>query len=119
MEQMLPGLIGLFKSAAVEFFLAIVTGLLGLLTIQLRRSNDLTAVNGAMKRADGVALSTVSAATEGGAEDEGAAKQAAEDYLRENVGKAVKRLGGNVGAMAAAAAVGAIARAAAKQGPTA
>jgi hypothetical protein len=110
----MEAVLDILKQAGTEILLAVLAAVAASVGVLLRRLADLLTVQGAVERAAGIGLSAVSDATEGSPVDEGAAISLADEYLRTNVGGAAKRLGADLGAIAAASVVGAIAKAARK-----
>jgi hypothetical protein len=91
----------------------LVIGALGnMLVAALNRFTDSFIVNNATKRAEAIAESAISDATEGEPADEGGTIAAVADYLQSSVGETIAKRGGSVPSMAAAIALGVIARAA-------
>ena len=107
-------IITLLKETGVELLAAVMAAVLGVIAILLRRLADLVTVQGAVSRAEGLAMSAMSDATEGEPVDEGGAISIADDYLRAAVPKSAKRLGADLGNIAMATVVGAIAKGARK-----
>jgi hypothetical protein len=107
-------IITLLKEAGSELIGAIIAAVLAAVALLLRRLADLVAVQGAVTRAEGLAMSAMSKATEGEPVDEGEAISVADDYLRAAVPKSAKRLGADLSSIAMASVVGAIAKAARK-----
>ncbi len=110
----MDAIIGLLKETGAELTQGLVALFLGAAALLLRRIADLMTVDNATKRAEGLAMSAMSDATEGEPVDEGAAISIADDYLRAAVPKSAKRLGADLGSIAMATVVGAIAKAARK-----
>lgn len=104
----------IIKAFGMEMLAAVLATVMAVIAAGLRRLADTIAIQGAAKRAEGVGLSAMSEATEGAPVDEGGAISQAHEYLTNTVGGPAKRLGADLGAIAAAAVVGAIARKAAK-----
>ena len=111
---MMDVIVNMLKEVGSELLAAVLAAVMGVIAVALRRIADLVAVQGAVSRAEGLAMSAMSEVTEGEAVDEGAAISIADDYLRASVPKSAKRLGADLGGIAMATVVGAIARKAAK-----
>lgn len=119
-------IIGLIKQFGLELLAAIVAAVLAVVGTTLgtiaksisrqaaatTRQADLTAVQGAFTRADAVAHSAISDATEGEPMDEGGTISVTQDYLEATVAGPLKRLGADIPRIAATIALGAIANAA-------
>ena len=91
----------------------LVIGALGnMFVAAVNRFTDTMIVNNATKRAEAIAESSISEATEGEPTDEGGTIAAVADYLQSSVGETIAKRGGSVQGLASAIALGVIARAA-------
>ena len=77
-----------------------------------REKIEVSVIEAGIKRAEAIAESAISEATEGEPSDEGGTIAAVADYLQSSVGETIAKRGGSVPSMAAAIALGVIARAA-------
>jgi len=107
-------IVNLLKESGTELIAALIAAVMSSIALLLRRLADIVAVQGAVTRAEGLAMSAMSEVTEGEPVDEGGAISIADDYLRASVPKSAKRLGADLGSIAMATVVGAIAKRAGK-----
>lgn len=100
----------LLRSGLNEVLSLLALAILGFAASKIQELRDTIAIQGVLKRAEGVALSAMSTATEGAPVDEGEAIAQAEQYVRSVAPATTKRLKMDVGAVVQATVVGAIAR---------
>jgi len=111
---MFAEILATFKPLLLELIGLVLTIVFGYAAVKLRELAARYGLENAITRAVGAAEAALSKDAEGGPVDETQAISIAHDYLQSSVPGIAKSLGADLGAIAAAAVTGAIARKVAK-----